>query len=149
MNEHLRNVGGAVLGWVVMYGCVFVLMLGVWTMLGADGAFQPGSWEVSGTWNVLSVAIGLIAAVMGGLVCARVSADKRGVWMLVALVVVLGVATALLYDPVTDAASGVRPPGVSMSEAMMTSQQPTWSVWLNPVLGAIGALFGARLVKSD
>lgn len=149
MSEHLRNIGGAVLGWVVMFACVFVLMAGFWMMLGADGAFQAGSWEVSGTWNFGSIVIGLIAAVVGGLVCAKVSADKRGVWMLVALVVVLGVASALPDAPVADAATGIRPPDLSMTEAMLTAQQPGWLAWLNPVLGAVGVLFGARLVKSD
>ena len=154
MSEHLRNIGGAVLGWIVMFACVFVLMSGFWMMLGADGAFQAGSWEVTGTWNFGSIVISLIAAVLGGLVCAKVSADSRGVWMLVALVVVLGVASALPGAPMADAgmadaATGVRPPDVSMTEAMMTAQQPRWIAWLNPVLGAVGALFGARLVKSD
>ena len=149
MSEHLRNIGGAVLGWVVMFGCVFVLMSGLWMMLGADGAFLPGSWEVSGAWNFGSIVIGLIAAVAGGLVCAKVSADRRGVWMLVALVVILGVASALPDAPMAGAAPGVRPPDVSMTEAMLTAQQPRWVAWLNPVLGAVGALFGARLVKSD
>ncbi|MCY3612023.1 MAG: hypothetical protein OXH51_10860 [Gemmatimonadetes bacterium] len=148
MSEHLRNIGGAVLGWVVMFGCVVILMAGFWMMLGADGAFQAGSWEVSGAWNFGTIVINLIAAIVGGLVCARVSADKRGVWMLVALVVVLGVASALPDAPMGDAVAVVRPPDVSMTEAMMTAQEPEWMAWLYPVLGAVGALLGARLVKS-
>ena len=149
MSEHLRNIGGAVLGWVVMFGCVVILMAGFWMMLGADGAFLPGSWEVSGAWNFGSIVISLVAAVVGGLVCAKVSADRRGVWMLVALVVVLGVASALPDASMGDATPGVRPPDLPMTEAMMTAQQPTWMAWLNPLLGAVGALFGARLVKTD
>lgn len=148
MSEHLRNVGGAVLGWIVMFGCVVILMSGLWMMLGADGAFQAESWEVSGAWNFGTIVINLIAAIVGGLVCAKVSADKRGVWMLVALVVILGVWGALPDAPVTDAVARVRPADVSMTEAMMTAQEPRWMAWLYPVLGAAGALFGARLVKS-
>ncbi len=45
---HVRNVGGAVLGWVVMAGAVFLLFAGLWMVLGVDGAFEPGSWDVSG-----------------------------------------------------------------------------------------------------
>lgn len=149
MSEHLRNIGGAVLGWIVMFGCVVILMAGFWMMMGADGAFQAGSWEVSGAWNLGSIVISLIAAVAGGVVCAKVSADKRGVWMLVALVVILGVASALPDASMADAPTGVRPPDIAMTEAMMTAQQPAWIAWLNPVLGAVGALFGARLVKTD
>lgn len=149
MNEHLRNVGGAVLGYVVMFGGVVILMSGLWAMLGADGAFQPGSWEVSGTWNLGSIVIGLVAGIVGGLVCGKVASDNRGVWMLIVLVVILGVANALAVAGAVDAAPGVRPPDPSMTEAMMTAQEPAWIAWLNPVLGAVGALFGARLVKSD
>lgn len=149
MSEHLRNFGGAVLGWVVMFGCVVILMAGFWMMLGADGAFQAGSWEVSGAWNFGTIVINLIAAVVGGLVCAKVAADKRGVWMLVALVVVLGVASALPDASMADAATSVRPSDVPMTEAMMSAREPRWMAWLYPVLGAVGALLGARLVKSD
>ena len=146
MKAHMRNIGGAVLGWVVMALGVLVLMSVLWMVLGADGAFRPESWEVSGGWSFGSIIVGLLAAVVGGLVCAKVSADGRGVWMLVALVVVLGVAAALPEAAVTE---GMRPGEVSMMEAMMSAQQPKWLAWLNPVLGAIGALFGARLVKSE
>lgn len=148
MNEHLRNVGGAVLGYVVMFAGVVALMSVFWMAVGADGAFQPGSWEVTGTWNLGSIVIGLAAGIVGGLVCAKVASDRRGVWMLIVLVVILGVASALPDAPAAGAAPGVRPADVSMTEAMMAASQPAWLGWLNPVLGAVGAFLGARLVES-
>ena len=92
---HARNVVGVVLGWVVMAGAVFLLFFGLWMVLGPDGAFQPQSWEVSGIWLLGSIVVSLLAAVLGGLVCTWVAADDRGLLMLMALVVVLGVAIAL------------------------------------------------------
>ena len=148
MSEHLRNIGGAVLGYVVMFAGVVVLMSVFWMAVGADGAFQPGSWEVSGTWSLGSIVVGLVAGIVGGLVCAKVASDSRGVWMLIVLVVILGVATALTDAPAAGAAPGVRPPDVGMTEAMMSASQPVWLAWLNPVLGAVGAFLGARMVKS-
>ena len=142
---HVRNVGGAVLGWVVMAGAVFLLFSGLWTVLGADGAFRPGSWEVSGMWLAGSIVVGLLAAVIGGLVCTWVAADDRGLLMLMALVLVLGVAVALFDAP---AAGGIRPPEVGMPEAMSSAQQPKWLAWLNPVLGVVGAFAGSRLVRN-
>jgi len=65
MSEHLRNFGGAVLGYVVMFAGVVVLMSVFWVAVGADGAFQPGSWQVSGTWNLGSIVIGLVAGDWG------------------------------------------------------------------------------------
>ena len=59
--EHLRNVGSAVLGWVVMGLLVFGLMSLLWQVLGPERAFQPESWEVTGAWIVLTILLGVIA----------------------------------------------------------------------------------------
>ena len=142
---HVRNVGGAVVGWVVMAGAVFLLFGALWMVLGVDGAFQPQSWEVSGMWLLGSIVVSLLAAVFGGLVCTWVSADDRGLLMLMVLVVVRGIAIALGDVPSTE---GVRLPEVSMMEAMNSGQQPKWLAWLNPVLGVVGAFAGSRLVRN-
>lgn len=146
MNVHLRNVGGAVLGWVVMSACVVVPMALLWVVLGEDGAFRPGSWEVTHALSLGSVAIGLFAAVVGGFVCAKVAGDNRGVLMLVVLVLILGVVNALSQAPVADA---VRPEGVAMTDAAGSAREPVWLSWLHPVLGAVGALLGARLARRE
>ena len=65
--------------------------------------------------------------------------------MLMALVLVLGVAVALFDAPPPDA---IRPPDVGMPEAMNSAQQPKWLAWLNPVLGVAGAFAGSRLVRN-
>ena len=142
---HVRNVGGAVLGWVVMAGAVFLLFAGLLMVVGVDGAFQPGSWEVSGGWLFVSIVVGLLAGVSGGVVCTWVAADDRGLLMLMVLVFVLGVGAALVGFPVVE---GVRPPEVGVREAMNSGQQPQWLTWLNPVLGVVGAFAGSRLVRN-
>ncbi len=142
---HVRNVGGAVVGWVVMAGAVFLLFGALRMVLGVDGAFQPQSWEVSGMWLLGSIVVSLLAAVFGGLVCTWVAADDRGLLMLMVLVVVLGITNALGDVP---SAEGVRPLDVSMMEAMRSGQQPKWLAWLNPVLGVVGAFAGSRLVRN-
>ena len=142
---HVRNVGGAVLGWVVMVGAIFLFFAVLWMVLGPDGAFEAGSWEASGAWLFGSIVAGLLAALIGGLVCAKVAADDRGVLMLIALVMVLGVAGALGDVAVTE---GARPAQVDLIEAMNSGRQPKWLAWLNPVLGAVGAFAGSRLVRN-
>ncbi|MYB97357.1 MAG: hypothetical protein F4123_13315 [Gemmatimonadetes bacterium] len=141
----MRNVGGAVLGSVVMAGAVFLLFAVQWMVFGSDGAFQPQSWEVSGMWLLGSIVVSLLAAALGGLVCAWVAADDRGLLMLMALVVVMGVAIALGDVPATE---GARLQEVGMTEAMNSAQQPKWMAWLNPVLGVAGAFAGSRLVRN-
>lgn len=68
----------------------------------------------------------------------------RGLWVLLGIVVVLGVAGALLGADAPPI--GARPDDVSMFDAMNSAQQPTWLRWLNPVLGVVGALYGAGKV---
>ncbi len=145
MQSLARNIGAGVLGWVAMFAGVFVLMAVFWMILGADGSFRPESWDVSAGWLLASVPIGLLAAVFGGIVCAKAAADAWGVRFLIVLVVALGVISAVLHEPA--AVSGPRPDDVGMFEAMMSSQQPRWVAWLNPVIGVIGALLGARMVS--
>ncbi len=140
-----KVLAGVVVGYVVMLAVVFGLMSLAWMVLGAEGAFQPGTFQVTGTWIALSIVVALLAAVAGGWACARITLDPRAIRLLVGLVVVLGVIFAI---PVLTAPAGPptpRPEGLAMMEAMKQGVQPAWVALLNPALGAIGALIGSRL----
>ena len=136
-----RNIGAAVLGYVAMFAAVFGGMTVAWVIVGADGAFQPGSWDHSMLWAIVSIVVGLAAAVIGGRVCARVGADRRAIYILIGLVVALGVLSAL--PEIGDTASGPRPDDLSMWEAIAGAVQPTWARWANPIIGVVGILIGA------
>ncbi|MCY3808928.1 MAG: hypothetical protein OXG58_05820 [Gemmatimonadetes bacterium] len=145
-SAHLRNVGGAVLGWVVMAVCVTGLMIGLFALLGPDRVFRPGGLEPTPAWLIASIAIGLAAAVAGGTVCAKVASDRRGVLMLIALVVVLGVADALAQRPPPEVTA---PEVVGFLEALGSARPPAWISWLSPLLGAVGTLVGAGIAGSQ
>ena len=76
----LRTIGAVLLGYIVMFVVVFVLMTGAYLGLGAERAFRPPSYEVSGLWTMLSIFIGLAAAVGGDIVAARSPAGSTGCW---------------------------------------------------------------------
>ena len=141
----LRNILAAIAGYVVMAAVLFVLFSLLWLALGPSRAFQPGSWDVSAGWALGSVVLGLVAAYIGGRVCAGVAQDARGATILIGLVIVLGVVTALM--PV-EVATGPRPDDVSMMEATAGARQPTWFAWLNPVIGAVGVWFGSKKLRA-
>ena len=143
---HLRNVGGAVLGWVVMAVCVTAPMIGLFALLGPDRVFRPGGLEPTPAWLAASIAIGLAAGVAGGAICAKVASDRRGVLMLIALVVVLGVADALSQGTPPEVTA---PELVGLLEALGSARPPAWISWLNPLLGAVGALVGAGIASSQ
>lgn len=139
MNPTVKNVLAAVLGYVVMVLVVFATFSLLWVLLGPSGAFEPGTWEVSPPWLAGSIVLGFLAALLGGAACARVQADRRGVVILIALVVVLGIISAL---PEAADVVGPRPDDVGMGEAMTSARQPSWVAWLNPLIGAAGVYLG-------
>lgn len=143
MNPLLKNILAAVLGYVVMVLTVFATFSLMWLALGPRGAFEPGAWDVSDAWVAGSILLGLLGAVLGGLACARVTVDHRAIMFLIGLVLLMGILSAV--PEAADRLAGPRPDDVSMMEAMTSAQQPPWIAWLNPVIGALGALLGWTL----
>ena len=146
MQSVLRNLGAAVLGYVAVAVVSFVLPAIMWLVLGPDGAFRPGSWDTSPAWNAGWIVVAVVGAAAGGFACAKVAADRYGVWMLVALLLVGGALSLAFYVP---AEAGARPADVDMMAGMSSARNPTWLGWLNLPLAAVGALLGARLARQD
>lgn len=140
----LRTIGGAVLGYVAMALVVFGGLTAAYLLMGADRAFQPGVYDVSLLWMIVSIIVGFGAALLGGRVAVAVARSVNGPRILAGIVIVLGVALALSTlgaEPLSDA---VRAPGVGPMEAMAVARTPFWMMLLNPVIGAIGVLVGGR-----
>ena len=113
-------------------------------ILGAEGSYQPDSWNVSMTWVVLSIVVGLGAAWTGGRICIWIAGNHVAPKYLVALIVVLGVVSAMMTNQGdVDTIRTVTP---SIMEAMSYSVQPAWLTWLNPVLGGVGVAMGSGLL---
>ena len=145
MKTFLRNFGAAVLGWVVVAAVSFVLPTVMWMVLGPDGSFRADSWDTSTAWNAGWIIVALLGAAAGGFACSKVAADRRGLWVLIAVLVVGGALSAVLYVP---AGEGMRPADVGMFDAMASARSPTWLDWLTLPLSAVGAFFGARIAKN-
>jgi len=139
----MRIAGGVILGYIVMFAVVFVTFSGAFALLGVERSFQPSSYQVTMLWVVVSIVLSLFAAVAGGLTCAIVSRSAWGPKALAIVVVVLGLALAV---PVITAppSTATRGPEVGNTEAMMNARQPVWLALINPLIGAVGVLFGAR-----
>ncbi len=143
----LRSILGVVLGYLVIGVLVFGTLTGLYLAIGADKAFEPGTYDVSMLWIVASTALGLLAAVVGGFVCAKISRSQRAAFALVAVVIVLGVLGAASQGMVAKPDPGLRTGDVPNMDAMMKSETPAWVAWSNPVIGTLGVLIGARLGK--
>jgi hypothetical protein len=141
----LRSASGIALGYMVMAFFVFATFSLAYMTLGAERSFQPGTYEVSGTWVVLSILLGVGAAIVGGYLCASVSRSLKAPMVLAGIVLVIGILGAAMMPPPEGATPQPRTGEVGNLEAMQNASTPPWIAWLNPFLGAAGVLLGARL----
>lgn len=142
-----RNIAGVVIGYIVMFVVVMATFSVAYLALGAERAFKPGTYDVTGMWIVVSTLLSIAAAILGGVVAAKVGKGRRAASLLAVAVVILGVILAIptLDAPPTDEP---RTGEVGNADAMMKAQQPPAISFLNPVLGALGVMVGGRLRKS-
>ena len=138
-----RTVVSVILGYVVMFVIVFVTLTASYLVLGMEKTFQPGTFNVTPLWIFVMLVFSLLAAIVGGKVCRMISNKKIASALLVALVVVLGLVSAV---PALYAVEGnaVRTGDVSNLQAMMNAKEPKWVSVLLPVIAVIGVLIGGR-----
>ena len=141
-----RSIAAVVVGYLVMFLLVFTLFTAAYLAMGTEAAFTPGTYEVSTLWVVISFVLGLVAALVGGYVCAAIARRGKAPLALAALVLGLGLLFAI---PMLTApkASAPRAGGVPNLEAMRNARTPGWVALLNPFVGAVGVLLGARLKR--
>jgi hypothetical protein len=142
-----RAIAGVLVGYVAMFAVVFLTFSTTYLGMGQERAFKPGSYEPSGLWLVVSFVLGLLAAAVGGFVCAWISRTDKAPRVLAGVVLVLGLLLAIpmLTAP---AESEPRTGEVSNLDAMQKAKQPRWAALVNPFLGAVGVLIGARLRRA-
>jgi hypothetical protein len=140
----LRKIAAVIVGYLVMFVVVFVCLTTAYLALGADRAFQPGSYEVTGLWLVVWFIVSVGAALAGGKVCALIGKTRGAVISLAIVVLILGVLSALPALKPPDGEPKPRTSGPTNLEAMMSAKQPNWVLFLTPVIGVVGVLAGGR-----
>jgi len=118
-------------------------------VMGDRAYAAAGSWEVSTLWLIVSFALGLVGAILGGWVCAliaRPSTTPPKVLAGVALALGLLMAAGTLVAPRPEAPEP-RPARAGALEGFTSAQTPTIALFINPFIGAAGVLLGAALVK--
>lgn len=137
-----RILAAVAVGYLASAALLFAFLSAAWYILGATGIFPPGSWRPLSTWIVTSILAGLAAAIVSGMLCARIARDPRGPRILAGVMLVIGLLVAI---PAINAPIEVspRPVDVSMLEAMEHVRQPGWVTIVNPLLGVAGVMIGA------
>jgi len=140
----LRAIAGVIVSYLVMAIVITVVFLGLFLVLGVERVFQPDSYEVSTLWLLVTIALGFGSAIIGGYVCAAISKSQRACQVLALIVLVLGI---LLCLPKMHEDPHVRAGEVPTWQVMQLAQMPAWLHVLNPILGAVGVMLGARMKK--
>jgi hypothetical protein len=141
-----RKIAGVVVGYIIMFVICVVVYFGAYFAMGPDRAFKPASFEPSTMWLALMAGMSLVAAILGGWVCAMIAKSAGAARALALVVLVLGLLMAIptfTGVPSTEP----RPAEMSGTEAMMKAETPSWIAVVNPILGAIGVMIGASLFK--
>jgi len=144
----IRNTFGVVLGYVAMFAFVFITFTILYFILGADGSFEPGTYEVSPIWIIISFILGLVAALLGGYLCVLISKNHNAALVLAGLVLALGIVMAIpALNDSTNEVQEMRSADVPNLEAMQKAKQPPIVLLLNPIIGALGVFAGSKLRK--
>ena len=141
-----RLIGATLVGYLAYFLLVFALRSAAGLLLGANGAFQARVWDVTGLSIILMLLASLVGALATGNGCARFVKDNRVPVALAGVVILMGLLFA--WPVLTGAVPAPplpRPETLPMFEAMAQGQAPVWVALLNPVIGAVGVLLGARL----
>lgn len=139
----LRTVGAVVGGYFVMALVMFLAFTAAYVAMGADRAFAPNSYDVSGLWLVVWFVVSLGTAVIGGWVARKIAPASKAPLALAVLVLILGGAMAI---PALTAAKPTkeRTSETPAIEAMTSAYQPPWTAIANPIIGFAGVMIGGR-----
>jgi hypothetical protein len=142
----IRNLLGAVVGYVVFFFCMFLLFTGLSLVLGPDRLFLPGNYDPSMLWILGAFVLGFIAAAIGGHVAALIG-KSGAVKIMAGLVVLIGafVFVQLLRE---NRAVETRTVDLPIMEAMFKAREPLWVAAVNPLLVGTAVFTGGALRKN-
>lgn len=141
----VRGIVGVIVGYVVMALIIFLTFSLAYLGMGTNRAFNPGSFDPSLFWIVISFFLGFVGALVGGYTCATIAKSKRAAQVLAGLVFVIGIIVAIPVLTSGDPRINVRTGDVSNMEAMTKARTPGWVALMNPLIGAVGVMVGAGL----
>ena len=141
-----RSILGGIAGYVVMFIIIFATFTAAYFALGADRAFNPGTYDVSLMWIAVSTLLGLASAAVGGYIAALVGRGFKAVKIMAGIIFVIGLLT-IAKTVMTAPPPAPRTASVSNMEAMASAQMPVWLAVVNPILLIAAAMAGGRMRK--
>lgn len=142
----LRIIAGVVVGWIVMAILVMATFaVTIVAMGGLENTLQPNSWWTTNTFNIIVLAGGFVAAIIGGLVCGLIARKAGAAFALAAIMLAFGIWYAMVNFNEPDPPARTAEP--TMEAMMEHGKEPNWFAISKTALGVIGVLIGASLVR--
>lgn len=141
-----RSILAGVIGYLAMALTIMTVFTTAFLTLGPDRVFEPGSFDTAPVWIAVWGITSVVAAILGGYLCAQVARPGSKAFIgLAAVVLVLGIVTVFTSRARPD--PGPRDPELPVFEAASKAVQPPWTVWSQPVIGVVGVIAGGRLAR--
>jgi hypothetical protein len=139
-----RIIAGIVVGWIVM-GMLVMATFGITMLaLGWEGTLQPDSYWTTDTFNIIVLIGGLLAAIVGGAMCALIAKSTKAVVALVAIMLVIGIGSAVMNMNKPDPPARTGEP--TFEDIATHGKEPTWFAFGKVGTAVVGLLIGASLV---
>lgn len=137
----MRTILGALAGLIV----TFVLVMGAFALMMVLFVTLEVDVDPAPVWlSVLGLGVGLVCALVGGVVAALVCGRMSGAALLaIALLVLGGVNAGFTLYGKPEAVEKVQ----ESAEISERPEEPTWVVLSHPVVGCVGALLGGMVRK--
>ncbi len=146
----LRSVLGVIGGYVLMFVLQFAAFMTIYTVMGADWSFKPGSFHASTPWTAMQFTVVFVTAAIAGLVCAMVAKGGKAPLVLAVVVLLIGFALAAAHTATQPPDTNeVRTANTPKMEAMVKARHRVWVVFLGPFIGAVGVLIGGKLKRAQ
>jgi peptidoglycan/LPS O-acetylase OafA/YrhL len=141
----LRTLAGIIVGFLVMAVLVVATFGITMAVLGMDNILKPGAYWTTDTFNIIVLAGGVLAAIVGGMVCKLITRDSKATLALAAIVLALGAVSAVTNMNRPDPPARTGTP--TITDIQTHGKEPTWFGISKTVLAVAGIVVGSSLVK--
>ncbi len=140
----LKAILSVIAGYAAYFTVLFCSFTTLYLSIGAQRAFEPLTYNVSGLWIGSSIVVSLIAAAIGGLVCTLIARRAGPPRALAGIILGLGLLAAVLSLAAPRQDPGPRLDTTANIEAMTKAKMPLWIQIVNPIISAATVLAVAR-----
>src|SRR5215831_13753747 len=145
-----RSVLSVIAGYLLMFALQFAVFMTVYSVMGADWSFRPGSYHASSRWTLMQFTVIFVTALIGGLVCALIARGGKAPLVLAIVALVIGFTLGALHIATQPADTGeVRAANVPNMVAMTKARHPVWVIFAGPLIAALGIVVGGKLKRKS